>query len=295
MRQTNRIILLLTLSFFCFFSSPRLFAINTDFREIAFFAKLSSLSYTNKKTIQDFAKSNNHKLIHHKNLPEINLAYYILGNPEDKSQIIVIRGTNNSENALIDSYIKLVPDKLAGIKVHEGFSYAARLLYQDAQPYISRTSDIYTTGHSLGGAVASLVAIYLTNENFHFRESITFGQPKVTNLAGANQYENIRLLRAVTPKDIVPVVPPLDITDINNLDIYWHLGTELVLYDDETYSLLEGTESMLRFTKFTQQALTDENIEEHNISHYMALIKNKLNHSREVKYENDLNLFNLFN
>jgi len=89
-------------------------------------------------------------------------------------------------------------------------------------------------------------------------------------------------------------VPPLDPLDINNLDVYWHAGKEVILLAENQYAVLAGLDSMLRATKFTQQPFNQRNIENHNMSVYLSMIGAKTKSSRLVPYKYDLNLFNLF-
>jgi hypothetical protein len=51
---------------------------------------------------------------------------------------------------------------------------------------------------------------------------------------------------------------------------------------------------MLRATKFTQKPLTQDNVNHHQMSLYLELVKAKTKASELVPYKTDLNLFNLF-
>ena len=136
--------------------------------------------------------------------------------------------------------------------------------------------------------------MYLDANQFDIEQVITFGQPKVTNIFGANKIQHINLIRVVTPFDLVPLVPPLDPLDISNLDVYWHAGKEVILLTDNQYAILEGTDSMLRATRFTQKPLTEDNLNNHQMPLYLERIKAKTKSSKLVPYQTDLNLFNLF-
>ena len=146
----------------------------------------------------------------------------------------------------------------------------------------------------MGGAVALVLAMYLDNDDFKIGEVITFGQPKVTNINGANKYQHLNITRIVTPKDLVPLVPLIDPLDINDLDIYWHVGKEIILLPGTTYAILEGIYSMLRAVKFTQQALSEDNLKHHQMNQYLMMLNKKIPTSKLVPFKNNLNLFNLF-
>ena len=185
-------------------------------------------------------------------------------------------------------------DQNTGAALHQGFAYAAKQVYAELKPLLKPDYKIQVTGHSLGGAVAVILAMYLDSDDFNIGQVVTFGQPKVTNLSGADKFKHINLIRIVTPHDLVPLAPPFDPLDIRNLDVYWHAGREVILLPGTQYAILEGTDSMLRATKFTQKPLSQDNLGHHQMSLYLELIQTKTTASELVPYKTDLNLFNLF-
>jgi hypothetical protein len=78
-----------------------------------------------------------------------------------------------------------------------------------------------------------ILAIFLEQDHYPLRPTITSSQPKVTNLAGAQHYSHLKVIRLVTSQDVAPLAPPLDVADINNLNIYWHLWQETVLLETQ--------------------------------------------------------------
>lgn len=258
------------------------------------YAIFSALAYESAETVQRESSKLDYSATYFGNIAEINIRYYLLTQHKSKQQIIVVRGTANIENAIIDASVKLVNDPIAGVALHEGFAYSARRVYQQLKPFLKTDYTINTTGHSLGGAIASILAMYLDSDNYKTNMTITFGQPKITNITGANRYSHLHVLRVVTPADMVPLVPPFDPLNMSDLNIYWHTGTELVLNADNTYSILSGINSMMRAADFTQTIPNDRNLQNHQMRYYLSLIENKLGHGREVPYKSVFNLFNLF-
>ena len=61
-------------------------------------------------------------------------------------------------------------------------------------------------GHSLGGAVASILAINLDIDGYKVGGVTTFGQPKFTDKVGMEKYKHIPITRVVNEKDVVPLV-----------------------------------------------------------------------------------------
>ena len=265
-----------------------------NFLEIRKFAGIASAAYLTETKVRELGSLESFTLSRYGNIPEVLVSYFLLTDDNAKTQLIAVRGTSNVENAIVDVAFKLTPDEHSGIYLHNGFSYAARAIYAEITPQLKTGYTINTTGHSLGGAVALILGMYLDTDNYTVGKIITFGQPKVTNISGANKFQHLNLTRVVTPRDVVPLVPPFDIIDISSPDIYWHSGTEVILLADDTYAILEGMDSMLRATRFTQETLDENNLKNHQMSLYIAMLDKKLSTARVVPFKNSFNLFNLF-
>ncbi|MFT4908159.1 MAG: triacylglycerol lipase [Oleispira sp.] len=261
-----------------------------DFNVIKHSAQLSAISYAKPDLIGQRVPRLNYALVHHAELPGSAVSYYLARSASGLQQL-AFRGTSNLENVMVDLDLQLQMDKSLGIQLHQGFSIAAKAAYENALPYLDKTKPVQTTGHSLGGAVAVIVSMYLQRDGFQLQQVITFGQPKVTNVAGANVFASLPLLRVVTPKDIVPLVPPLSPLQLNNIDIYWHLGKELILLADKNYAITEGFKSMLRATKFVSNVPDESNVQAHQIGTYLTVINQKLEGAQQVVYKTDMNLF----
>ena len=264
------------------------------FTEILEAASFADVAYGTEAEISEFLQSSNYSLTQYHMIPQLNIAFFIATDDLAKKQIIAVRGTSNIENTMLDISLKLTPDDYTGIQLHKGFSLAAKQVFAEIQPVIKKDYQISTTGHSLGGAVALILAMYLDTDHFNVGQVITFGQPKVSNIAGTKKFEHLNLIRVVTPLDLVPLVPLFDPLDINNVDIYWHGGKEVLLLSDTQFAILEGIRSMLRATKFTQQVLNDENLKNHQMSFYIEKLDEKKSRSELVPFKNSFNLFNLF-
>jgi hypothetical protein len=184
-----------------------------------------------------------------------------------------------------------------GVSLHEGFGASAKQVYAELtalKPLLKPEYKINVTGHSPGGAIALVLAMFLDNDQFKVEQVVTFGQPKVTNVRGANSFQHINVIRVVPPNDLLPLVPLLDPLDINNLDISWHAGRDVIFLEDNQYVVFEGLDSMLRATRFMQKPLNEENLENHKMSVYLNLIDARVMSSEEAPYKTDFNLFNQF-
>jgi len=264
------------------------------FTQIQKFARLAAAAYQPEKKILDTSALPGLTLTQYDRIPRLKVAYFLATVDADKKQFIAVRGTSNIENAFVDVDLQLVDNKHAGIRLHRGFAQAAEGIYQQIRPQLKSDYQISTTGHSLGGAVALVLAMFLDSDQFKLERVVTFGQPKVTNIGGANKFKHLDITRLVTPDDLVPLVPPFDPVDINNLDIYWHLGTEIVLLPDTRYSVLTGLDSMLRATKILGKSINQENLNHHQMERYLDLIGKKIDGAKLVPYKNDFNFFGWF-
>ncbi|HFE36921.1 MAG TPA: lipase family protein [Gammaproteobacteria bacterium] len=286
-----QISLFLTLSLLLAIASS---AEKNNFPKYQAYARFANAAYLNKNELYKTIEQNGWVIDQYDTIPDIEVRYFIATNQAQQRQIISVRGTANIENALVDAAHKLILDKSLNIKLHEGFALAAKAITKAVLPRLNRDFRLSTTGHSLGGGVAVIIAMHLINNNYPINEVITFGQPKVTNLTGALKYQHLNLTRIVTPKDLVPLVPPFDAMDVNNLDIYWHLGTEIILLPGLEYAKISGLKSMLRATDILGEKISKHNLENHRMKLYLDLINEKHRNATEVEYKNTFNLFKLF-
>lgn len=137
-----------------------------------------------------------------------DVQYFLLTNDKKKVQAVAVRGSDNNVNWSLDMDTMGDDDAAAGILMHAGFRQAAEAIWQDVRPRIKKGYTVYLTGHSLGGAVAAILGIYMRKAGIKVGGIITFGQPKFTNLAGAEHYADLPLVRIIYQNDIVSLLPP---------------------------------------------------------------------------------------
>jgi len=142
--------------------------------------------------------------------------------------------------------------------------------------------------------VAMVLAMYLDQDEYKLGRVITFGQPKVTNITGAQRYSYMEITRVVNEKDVVPLVPPFDPTDIKNADLYWHAGQELILLPGDEYSLASGIPSMLRTVQFFKETPGEQNLQHHMMTLYLELLDKKISSGKEVPYKTGFALYDMF-
>jgi hypothetical protein len=101
--------------------------------------------------------------------------------------------------------------------VHKGFSAALDLVWPDVLAQVKRSKGpIFITGHSLGGALATLTALrlmLLNDPNVKVAALYTFGSPRVGDDRFANLFNTLRekrglkLRRYVNNNDLVAMIP----------------------------------------------------------------------------------------
>jgi triacylglycerol lipase len=265
-----------------------------NFSELRAQAVFADAAYRSEVAIRGLLEPDGYDLTLYHTIPDIQIAFFLATNESTETQVISIRGTSNIENAMLDVSLKLRVDPASSVSMHQGFAYSAHQVYAELKPLLKPEYKIKVTGHSLGGAIALILAMFMDLDQFNVDQVVTFGQPKVTNIPGAKKIQHLNVIRVVDPHDLVPLVPLFDPLDINNIDVYWHAGKEVVLLDGNRYALLEGVDSMLRATKFTQRRLSEENLRNHQMAAYLNRVEARVKTSELVPYKTTLNLFNLF-
>jgi len=118
--------------------------------------------------------------------------------------IIVIRGTANAENVQSDIDVRLVKDGRLGIYLHKGFRDASLGVMEiiDRDHTVEHT--VHVTGHSLGGAVAQIIGMWLHKRGKNV-QVFSYGSPKVSSQVLDSQPTHWRVVRRSDP---IPFTPP---------------------------------------------------------------------------------------
>lgn len=144
--------------------------------------------------------------------------------------VVAFRGTEirSVGDVKTDLDLTLVPDPTSGGRVHRGFLKATESIINDVQRAIGPNCNmpIFVVGHSLGAAIATLVAHRLHAGGEMVAQVHTFGSPRVGDALFAASYN--RDLRHVTERhqnccDIITRVPSV-------IQGYHHVG-QLRYYD----------------------------------------------------------------
>ncbi len=134
---------------------------------------------------------------------------------DDQRCVLSFAGTHDLAGWLDDVNCTLVSQPQYPGRVHGGFACALESVWPSIESLLPCARPLYVTGHSLGGALASLAQWRLTTQGWIVQACITFGEPRVGDAAwaSANQLPHWRVVHDCDPVPRVPFAP-----------LYHHIG-----------------------------------------------------------------------
>ena len=182
--------------------------------------------------------------------------------------VFAFRGSDEGADWVRNLDFDLVDGAPLGGKVHAGFLAGWRAVRANvilrAKDAARRGREIMVTGHSLGGAIATLAHASLRQENV-ISTCFTFGAPRVGNSTFVARYESEQMhalhYRMVLEGDPVVALPPSWLG-------YRHTGTEI--YGVHLRSLVEKPSSFTRTWRFLRNL--GNNHRAHDITAYHAVL-----------------------
>ena len=246
-----------------------------DFAEIEYYAKRSKAAYGSAQQIRkDYPLTTRLATVDF-----VDIQYFIETDVANGTQTLSIRGTADKPNVWEDVETALIPDSILGIPLHRGFQRDSTAVYKDAAPYFRKDLKLRITGHSLGGAVAVILAAYLEKQGYTVERLVTFGQPKFTTVPPSETISAVTT-RVVNEKDVVPMVPPYTV-----VRKYQHFAPEVILREGPDFVYLnEHDADRLSIGDFWRN-LTDFSAKDHHVDGYYSNITGKVaNGSRQVPY-----------
>jgi triacylglycerol lipase len=119
----------------------------------------------------------------------------------------VIRGTDNTDNVLSDIDIRMIKDDVLDIYLHKGFKDASTTIIQEVDKYYQLEHTVHVTGHSLGGAIAQIIGMWL-HKRGHNVQVFSYGSPKVSSqVLVSGQPTHWRVVRLSDPVTFSPTYP----------------------------------------------------------------------------------------
>ena len=179
-----------------------------------------------------------------------NLSYEVKTN--GGITIIVIRGTDNTANVLSDIDIRMIKDDVLDIYLHKGFRDASTTIIQEVDKYYQLEHTVHVTGHSLGGAIAQIIGMWLHRRGYNV-QIFSYGSPKVSSqVLSGGQPTHWRVVRRSDPVTFSPTYP------------YLHTG---VFVDSQTLDWGPDNDNGL---------ISETDGLDHSISKYVETLKKQL-------------------
>lgn len=212
-----------------------------------------------------------------------DVQYFVERDDKAKVQYITVRGTMDDTTLKEDFDAKVRDDRATKIPVHSGFDLDARAVWADAQPYLKKGYQTYLVGHSLGGAVAAILGIYMIEDGYKVDKIYTYGQPRFTTSQGVAQLGFLPLLRVVDENDLVPLLPPGAMAS-KKYGPYQQVGPEVILLDGPDYVYMPNQQASELSLGSFWRGLHVADLKDHKLDNYIRRIEDKFTGSRQVAY-----------
>ncbi len=124
-----------------------------------------------------------------------------------KEVIVSFRGTNEPKDIISNVSAELVTRPGCLGKVHQGFYRDEEKVSRAILEAVSGARVIHVTGHSLGGALATLFAQRLSDSGYPVGQVATFGAPRCGD-SRYRKFYSVEIQRYANDGDLVPLLPP---------------------------------------------------------------------------------------
>ena len=241
--------------------------------EALYNAKLAVLAYSNKDQIN--WNENGLELVKWIHNDKSDTQGFVA--TKDKTIYVVWRGSESKKDFQNDASIDKVGFIEDGEKVHIGFKSCWESVVGDTYDAIDtalenlqgETTDIVVSGHSLGGAVATLYAYSIKKHFPHYNVSATtIGSPRVGNKVFKENYDKsgIDTLRIVHNNDLVTHTPYIG---------FQHVNYQVRL--DTDGNRLKNDKSLKSFWLYIKAIFSGKNIKDHMGDGYIKALENWVN------------------
>ena len=175
------------------------------------------------------------------------LYYEITGAGEIRQQIFC-RGTTLAIDILTCLQLWMVYDEELECRIHLGFRNQAERILEDVLPLLSPESDkratIEVSGHSLGGAVACILAAKLRKRGYNVVRATSIAGPPFCSSSNSASVVRSLLpkdsLRIVNDTDPVPFLPPFCHHVGNKLWLFENSNSAYYIPDDGSKSWVDS-------------------------------------------------------
>lgn len=173
--------------------------------------------------------------------------FLLVGQGEYKGNAyILFRGTQYLADWLTNLNITL-SKSASGQAVHDGFNKAFQSMLPQIRPFVNALptgTDVHCLGHSLGGALATIAAEWISKNTAHTPRLYTYGSPRVGLIGFSEKCTSLlreeNIFRVYHRTDIVPCIPIWPFVHTPNSDkeyflpspglVPWKTYHDMVLY-----------------------------------------------------------------
>lgn len=216
---------------------------------------------------------------------DLNYCYFIdsikdtqlalIGN--DEFTAVVFRGTQQAVDWLTNFDVEFVSGPYTK-DVHKGFFEGVEGAWQELKTQLGsrKHTKLWVSGHSLGGALASLCAAKLVEQGVQVDMVVTFGSPRPGSVDFADKYNELlkdRTYRYVNHNDVVPRVPPRSMS-FGHVGNYLHLNEsgELVMDKKQWLRVLTALSAPLK----EMLTIAKSTVDDHSIYRYLDKLSKHL-------------------
>lgn len=247
----------------------------------ALMGRLSDLAYRDEFVLREILAPGEPEDLEFLDVEETQVfAYRPAGS---RTLVVAFRGTEATkiQDMVTDARFKLVEtefsrkgdDTPVTARVHRGFRQALDHVWERLAKMVETSTEVWFTGHSLGGALATLASLrareYLEDSQIHLHN---YGSPRVGDADFAKHFQDadrstgIAAIRFINHEDLVTRVPPRALG-------YRHVGH--IRYFNGEGVLQEGVQGWWRFLNTVLNASEDfragthATLEDHGMVRYV--------------------------
>ncbi|SDP84234.1 lipase family protein [Desulforhopalus singaporensis] len=189
---------------------------------------------------------------------------------------IVFRGTNELKDWL-DNLNAFAKKELFG-EFHRGFWNSVEDVWKPIEARCRelqgrRKRPVFFTGHSLGGAMATIAAAKFIHEDKPFTSAYTFGQPRVLTRETARIFNSeckARFFRFHNNNDIVTRVPAR-LMGYSHIGSYLYISEELTIHKDPGYWFKFVDHFDGAFNALLERGI--DGVEDHDMAKYLKAVE----------------------
>ena len=188
---------------------------------------------------------------------------------------LAFRGTDQLSDWLDN--INVVTEKALFGEFHRGFLESFEDVWKELSPKYKELNSkkerrLFLTGHSLGGAVATVAAAKLIHEDIPFTAVYTFGQPRSMTTATAREFNGkakSKFFRFQNNNDLVTRTPAW-LMGYRHVGIYVHITEDMKLHREPVF--------WLRFLDSIDGAVDDlrqigiDGVKDHDMEEYLSAV-----------------------